>query len=78
MAYFSNGSEGDMYESKYCDKCVHQGDENSGCIIWLIHLCYAYELCNSKEAGKKILDMLIPQDGLFAGKCSMFLKEVSG
>ena len=74
MADFSNGTEGMMYEEQYCDKCVHQGDENSGCMVWLAHLCHAYDLCNSKTPGKEILDMLIPmnKDGLFADKCSMF------
>ncbi|KKN12271.1 hypothetical protein LCGC14_1018230 [marine sediment metagenome] len=23
MGYFSNGTEGDIYSEKYCEKCVH-------------------------------------------------------
>lgn len=27
MGYFANGTEGDMYEEQYCDRCVHQNAE---------------------------------------------------
>lgn len=62
------------YEAQYCDRCVHQNgpDGKSGCAVWLAHMTYNYELCNSKEAGKVILDMLIPEKDNFAAQCSMF------
>ena len=33
MGYFSNGTEGMMYEEEYCDKCWHGGD--NACAVWL-------------------------------------------
>lgn len=69
MAYFSNGTEGESYQAQWCSRCTHQ----NGCPVWDAHLLYAYELCNSTEAGKHILDMLIPmRDDGFADKCLMF------
>lgn len=69
MAYFSNGSEGSMYEEQWCSRCVH----NDGCTVWLAHLLFNYDLCNKDDPGNQILEMLIPTrpDG-FADKCTMF------
>ena len=81
MAYFSNGTEGDMYMEKYCEKCVNwregRGGFGEGCPVWDVHLIYNYDECNSKNNGKKILDHLIPmkKDGLFADECTMFLEK---
>jgi hypothetical protein len=87
MAYFSNGTEGMMYQERYCSKCRNY--INGGCAIWDAHLFYAYEECNNdgrtsrdgertypKTNAKSILDMLIPIDKEthFAAKCSMFLE----
>lgn len=81
MGYFSNGTEGRMFEEAWCSRCVHSdisGDREPGvdpaCPVWMAHLLFAYDLCNEKEhPGKIILDMLIPDerpiapDGLIAG-----------
>lgn len=76
MAYFSNGTEGEQYEEKYCERCIHYGDENKGCPIWDAHLFFSYELCNKEnDPGKQILDMLIPMDGVWAGECRMFVEK---
>ena len=35
MGYFSNGSEGVDYESKYCEKCIHfENDNGDGCAVF--------------------------------------------
>lgn len=75
MGYFSNGTEGDMYEAKYCANCVHgeSDPEKPVCPVMLAHLFYAYEECNSKSNAKHILDTLIPIDGAFNAQCSMFV-----
>src|SRR5690554_3287 len=39
VGYFSNGTEGMMYEEQYCDKCLHQ----KYCPIWLLHMEWNYE-----------------------------------
>jgi hypothetical protein len=77
MAYFPNGTAGACYEGEYCCHCVHQRGEDGegGCVVWLAHLLYSYELCNEKDhPGKVILDLLIPEtkDGLGAEQCAMF------
>jgi len=76
MGYFSNGTEGMMYEEDYCSRCVHQDPDGAGCPVWQAHLLYSYELCNQKEhPGKVILDILIPKDKVhpeFNGQCTMF------
>lgn len=88
MGYFSNGTEGDLYQEQWCMRCRNWGVDDlskssgqPGCPVWDVHLFHSYELCNSKEAGKQILDFLIPRidhtfsDGIthkINGKCVMF------
>lgn len=79
MGYFSNGTEGDMFEARYCNRCVHEDDEK-GCPVMLAHVLYSYELCNEKEhPGKVMLDMLIPREREpgYCGnaQCAMFYER---
>ena len=69
MGYFSNGTEGMMYQEAYCNRCVH--DRNDDCPIWSLHLLWNAEQHDDK--GKKMaLDMFIPQKGIENGQCVMF------
>ena len=80
MGYFSNGTEGDMYEAQYCARCVHRDDER-GCPVMTAHVLYAYEECNSKSNAKHMLDMLIPkaESPAFNAQCAMFhARELGG
>ena len=75
MGYFSNGTEGMMYEEAYCNRCLHQGPpDGPGCAIWLAHMLYNYDECNKKES---ILHLLIPRtkDGLGNEQCTMFIED---
>lgn len=77
MGYFSNSTDGECYEAKYCNRCAHEDDEK-GCPIMLAHLLYAYELCNEeKHPGKVMLDLLIPRAGPHNGQCAMFVPVTS-
>ena len=59
MGYFPNGSEGDYYEARYCDRCVHQGPpDGPGCAVWLAHILYNYTDCNKADS---VLHLLIPR-----------------
>lgn len=67
MGYFSNGTEGQLYEAQYCDKCAHQ----DGCTVWLLHMLKNYEDCNNKESP---LHILIPRGEKGENKkCTMFI-----
>ena len=36
MAYFANGTEGEMYEAKYCRRCIpREGIENLECRMFV-------------------------------------------
>lgn len=76
MGYFSNGTEGMVYEAQWCDRCEHQDgpDGQSGCAVWLAHLLYSYKLCNAED---NPLNVLIPrsEDRLSNEQCRMFLKK---
>lgn len=68
MAYFSNGTEGMMYEEQWCSRCIH----NEGCAVWMAHQLHNYDECNKKES---ILHELIPMDEkLHPQKCTMFIE----
>jgi len=45
---------------------------NQSCPIWAAHVMRNYEECNDKNS---ILHMLIPMDGLWNGKCKMFVDK---
>ena len=76
MGYFSNGTEGGMYEATYCNRCLHQNgpDGNSGCAVWLAHMLKNYEECNKEDS---VLHMLIPRtkDHLGNEQCTMFMED---
>ena len=71
MGYFSNGSEGMDYQAHYCDRCVH--DANQDCPIWAAHLDHNYAECNNESS---ILHMLIPRskDKMDNEQCRMFIE----
>jgi hypothetical protein len=72
MGYFSNGSEGMMYQEHYCDRCVH--DKDQSCPIWAAHLLFNYDECNKPES---VLHMLIPRskDKLENEQCLLFIER---
>jgi hypothetical protein len=74
MGYFSNGTDGEMFEARQCNRCAHE-DPVKGCPVMLAHLLFAYELCNEeKHPGKIILDILIPLSEPLGNKdCEMFI-----
>lgn len=69
MGYFSNGTEGDMYQERYCSRCIH--GENDECPVWDAHLLYNGDGLLHQE----LLDMLIPQTTSGNGQCLMFVKS---
>ena len=74
MGYFSNGTEGSGYESKYCENCIHY-NPHGFCPITDIHQLYNYNLKNGSP-GRTILDMLIPRSKgkLWNEQCKMFIQ----
>ena len=74
MAYFSNGTEGDIFQENNCEMCSHWNEE-TGCPVWDAHLIFAYDECDSGSNAEKILNMLIPMkqpEDIFPDKCAMF------
>lgn len=65
MAYFSNGTEGDMYQERYCSRCSH--GQSDDCAVWDAHLMY-----NGEGGARDVLDWLIPIVNGWPGKCRMF------
>ena len=63
MAYFSNGSKGEVFDEQ-CSKCKY-GDKS--CPIAFVQMEYNYKACNKKTT-RIILDFLIERDG----SCTMF------
>ncbi|MBC5648486.1 hypothetical protein [Christensenella tenuis] len=57
MGYFSNGTEGVLYEEMYCEKCIHYED----CAVLGLHFANNYDEANKKDS---FLHELIPyKDG---------------
>ena len=63
MAYFSNGSEGAVFDEQ-CSMCKY-GDRP--CPIFWVQMEYNYDACNN-ETARKILNDLVKDDGT----CEMF------
>ena len=72
MGYFSNGTEGMLYESKYCNKCAHGQGLDSSCPVLDLHLLFNYAEANDPDS---MLHHLIPYDGSENLPCRMFIEE---
>jgi len=71
MAYFSNGSEGMVFDEE-CSTCKYGQDP---CPIAWVQRVYNYDACNN-EVASKILNEFVKDDG----KCAMkeFMKKYKG
>lgn len=85
MAYFSNGTEGEMYEDKYCSRCIHNTADPQDaltvneCPVLEVHLIYNYDQHRKTKEGvvvREILSTLIPmiEGEPYADECSMFIE----
>lgn len=71
MGYFSNGTEGEIYEDKYCSNCVHCPELfGKECPVLEAHLEFNYE-SNAED----ILNIFIPRKGIYNDKCKMFFEK---
>ena len=77
MGYFANGTEGELYEARYCSRCLHGRQDSRPCAIWGAHLVYNYDQ-NHKEDVSALLGMLIPTIGIDNGECEMFIEDKKG
>ncbi len=77
MGYFANGTEGEIYEEKYCERCVHDRDEM--CPVWFLHFTYNYKAVgrNTDPDLEIVLNSLIPRSkaGLSNEQCTMFIEK---
>lgn len=74
MGYFSNGSEGESYEARWCSRCIHE----EGCAVMMSHLVYNYDQIidgNRDNPLGEVLSLLIPDEGSSCGECSMFVLD---
>ena len=72
MGYFANGTEGQMYEEQYCERCIHGGWT---CPIWTLHMMHNYEQHKEPKIAL-MLDTLIPRKGCFNEECKMFVERI--
>ena len=90
MAYFPNGTSGDMFQGEYCDNCWNwrnlDDDRGHGCPIWDWHMLANYDQIAGKDADEKkkvqaevykaSLEQFIPTgDDGFPKPCLMFLAK---
>lgn len=72
MAYFSNGTEGMIYQERYCVRCIHGQDlAGKGCAVWDAHFFF-----NGEKDKSDVLDFIIPRVSQGAGndECKMFVE----
>ena len=75
MAYFPNGTSGDIFQSRFCGRCWHDRPEvmpTGGCRVWLTHVVHNYDQCESAEL-QSTLSMLIEGDDPTTATCHMFI-----
>jgi hypothetical protein len=73
MGYFSNGTEGEIYEARYYSRCQHYPrDAGDFCPVWWAHLMHCGE-----DGAQEVLDILIPQRADRPGneQCAMFTER---
>lgn len=76
MADFCNGSIFTNAESEYCDRCVHEEDDQGhGCPVMGLHLWWEDDAVGDNTK-RHVLDTLWPMKttprGTFPDKCAMF------
>lgn len=76
MGFFSNGTEGDMYQSQFCARCINWKDvgdgRGAGCPVWDLHMLYNYDQ-HKKASTEAALAMFIPRDAAgWNRQCAMF------
>jgi hypothetical protein len=75
MGYFSNETEASLYESKYCQQCVHM-HEYYGCPCMQAHWRWGYDYCNDKD---NLLHKMIPRgEGGRNERCVFFREDDDG
>ena len=82
MGYFSNGTEGELFEYYYCYRCIHTDFHNVGeappCPIWMLHMNWNYEQFKD-DTKKTALNYFIVKadDGhpQLGQKCLMFSRK---
>jgi hypothetical protein len=72
VGYFSNGTEGEMYEEQWCSRCVHDDpDRNIFCPVLMAHHLWNYTECMKPDS---VLHKMIPRetfnDGGIAVPCN--------
>ena len=76
MAYFANGTQGQIYEDQYCARCVHSLDKDANkgecCPVLMLHLLWNGDKIEDRELA---LDLFIPREGIVNKECSMFFGE---
>lgn len=71
MGYFPNGSAGDAYEEKYCQRCARFIDND--CPVLALHGRHNYAECNNEDS---MLHELIPLDNSFNNvQCTFFIER---
>lgn len=67
MAWFSNSTEWEAFESNECADCLHYDD--GGCPVALAHIAHGYDQNPNDDSDPlaSVLSTLVPNDG----KCAM-------
>jgi hypothetical protein len=85
MGFFANGTEGQIFQELYCEKCINyrkrEGESTEGCPIWDLHLLFNYKQFGSKEC-KEMLEFLIKLEKvdtehgeIKTNSCTMFMEN---
>ena len=81
MGHFSNGTEGMLYEERYCSRCTFYGDDGADCPVLIAHALYngvgvLPDSTDDQKKVKSVLDLFIPPGTPGNEKCKMFSPEV--
>ena len=72
MGYFPSGLSLDAYENDYCINCANYAEGE--CTVFCMHLLWNYDQVDN-EAVRKMLNILIPREGIDNTECAMFRKK---
>ena len=76
MGYFSNSTEGDIYEYNVCRHCRHNtGPGEPPCAVWFLHIMHNYDQQSNPNL-QHALSTLIPRDDKGRNQqCAMFIPK---
>lgn len=71
MAYFPNGTAGELFESRECRNCVHQPTDEQGCAVFDTHMLLNYDQTKNEHLRQALSLLIDDENNVLGSMCQM-------